>query len=75
LKHFVLVHDVKDLGNLKELIETAEKNEERKTAFRNYVEKLRSEMKTGKISPEDYRESMMKWCRDKSEESRVGRRA
>lgn len=56
---------MKNMTHLEQLIEKAEKTYESKTAFRKYAEKLKGEIKAGKISPEDYRELIMKWSLNK----------
>jgi len=60
----VLAHGIRDMNNLEEEIEKAEKKEEAKIKFRNYVEDLKKKMKEGVISPENYRELIMKWCEE-----------
>ncbi len=60
----MLEHDIKDMEQLKQISDGAEKKEDLKKAFSDYVEKLKRKLKTREISPEDYRELSMKWCRD-----------
>ena len=64
LRHFVLEHDIKDMEQLKQISSEAEKKEDAKQAFSDYVDELKRKLKAKEISPEDYRELSMKWCRD-----------
>ena len=64
LKHFALDHEIKDMNQFEQLVSECEKNEQKKTSFRNYVEGLKLKLSLGMISPEEYRESMMKWCKE-----------
>ena len=64
LKHFALVHDVKDMNQLSQISNEAKKKEDVKKAFSEYVEELKKKLRNGRISPEDYRELVMKWCKD-----------
>lgn len=64
LRHFVLVHDVKDMNQLSQISNEAKMKEDVKKAFSDYVEELKRKLRNGKISPEDYRELVMKWCKD-----------
>jgi hypothetical protein len=50
------------MDHLEELVEEAEKNEQKKTDFRNYVEELKNKMREGKISAQEYRERVTKWA-------------
>lgn len=64
LKHFVVVHNIKDMDQLNQACNEAKKKEEVIEAFSNYVEELKRKLKNGEISPEDYRELMMKWSKE-----------
>ena len=64
LKHFVLVHDVRDMNQLSQIANEAKMKESIKKAFSDYVEELKKKMGDGKISIEDYRELVMKWCKN-----------
>ena len=52
------------MNQFEQLVSECEKNEQKKTSFRNYVEGLKLKLSLGMISPEEYRESMMKWCKE-----------
>ncbi len=64
LKHFVLAHDARDMNHLEQLIKEANMKEQEKTDFRDYVTDLQVKLKEGKISPEEYRELIMRWSRE-----------
>lgn len=63
LKHFVFAHDVRDMNHLAELIEETEADKKRKLEFRNYVQELKNKMEKGIISPNDYRDLIINWCK------------
>jgi hypothetical protein len=52
------------MEHLRQLIQKAEIKEQKKADFRAYVEELKRKRREGKITAEDYRELMMKWCRE-----------
>lgn len=60
----MLEHGIKDMEQLKQISNEAEKKEQLKKGFNDYVEELKRKLRAGEISPEDYRELSMKWCRD-----------
>jgi SMC interacting uncharacterized protein involved in chromosome segregation len=64
LKHFVVAHGIKDMNQLSQISNEAKKKEDVKKAFSDYVEELKRKLRNGKISPENYRELMMKWSKD-----------
>ena len=49
---------------MSQIADQAKMKEDTKKAFSNYVEELKREKEKGKISAEDYRELIMKWCKD-----------
>jgi hypothetical protein len=66
LKHFVLVHGIKDMNDLIQKTEKVQEKEKAKTKFRDYVEELKKRLKDGTITAEDYRELIMKWAKEQS---------
>ncbi len=64
LKHFVLVHDIRDMNQLSQIANEAKMKEDVKKAFSDYVEELKRKKEKSEISAEDYRELVMKWCKD-----------
>ena len=64
LRHLVLEHNIKDMEQLKQISSEAAKKEDLKKSFYEYVEELKRKLKAREISPEDYRDLSMKWCKD-----------
>jgi hypothetical protein len=64
LKHFTLEHNIKDMEQLKLISSKAAKKEDSKKAYYSFIEELKRKLKAQEISPEDYRELSMKWCKD-----------
>jgi hypothetical protein len=50
-----------------EQIEKVQKKESTKVEFRKYVNNLKKKMKEGTISAKEYRELIMRWCKENSE--------
>lgn len=61
LKHYVIVHNIRDVKHFKAELEKVENKEQKKTDFRIYVHYLIGKMREGVISAEEYRELIKKW--------------
>jgi len=48
-------------------IEKVQKKESAKVDFRKYVNDLKERVKEGTISTKEYRELIMRWCKENSE--------
>lgn len=61
LAHFLVVHKIKNMNQLKEEIDKKEKADKKCDEFREYVERLHREIREGKMTTKDYRELIEKW--------------
>lgn len=61
LKHFVIVHKIKDVDHLKDEIDKTKKEEGKRIEFGKYIDELNDKMKKGEISAKDYRELVTRW--------------
>jgi hypothetical protein len=61
LEHISIHHKIRNLDEVKHVVEEEEIKEAKRKAFKKYSEELNVKLSNKEITPEQYRQLVMKW--------------